>query len=70
GEAGGDSAAVFEHLKQLNPSAIDVEIRSLPQDADLIQALVQAIKAQLETKRDFELTLSYLNVVLKVWCDW
>ncbi|KAJ1995289.1 rRNA-processing protein utp21 [Coemansia spiralis] len=62
---------VFEYLKKLNPAAIDIEIRTLPLDDNLkaLKAFVKASTAQLQSKRDFELTQAYLNVFLGVFAD-
>ncbi|KAJ2505410.1 rRNA-processing protein utp21 [Coemansia sp. RSA 2052] len=64
-------AAVYEYLKELNPSAIDLEIRTLPVDDDLraAKAFIQASTAQLRSKRDFELVQAYLQVFLNVFGD-
>ncbi|KAJ2450150.1 rRNA-processing protein utp21 [Coemansia sp. RSA 2424] len=64
-------AAVYEYLKELNPSAIDLEIRTLPVDDDLraVKAFIQASTAQLRSKRDFELVQAYLQVFLNVFGD-
>ncbi|KAJ2794578.1 rRNA-processing protein utp21 [Coemansia guatemalensis] len=63
--------AVFDYLMELNPSAIDVEIRTLPVDDELraIKAFVRAATAQLNSKRNFELTQAYLQVFLNVFGD-
>ena len=69
GAAGKDDQAytqVFEHLKQLGPSAVDFEIRNLPQDVEVIEAFLAALAELIESKRDFELGQSYLNVLIKV----
>ncbi|KAJ2162414.1 rRNA-processing protein utp21 [Coemansia sp. RSA 552] len=62
---------VFDYLKELNPSAIDVEIRTLPVDEDLraLKAFIRATTAQLQSKRDFELAQAYLQVFLNVFAD-
>ncbi|KAJ1745107.1 rRNA-processing protein utp21 [Coemansia sp. RSA 1591] len=64
-------APVFEYLKTLNPSAIDVEIRSLPVDDQLkaLKAFVCATTCQLKSKRDFELAQAYLHVFIAVFTD-
>ncbi|KAJ2782291.1 rRNA-processing protein utp21 [Coemansia javaensis] len=64
-------AAVFDYLKELNPSAVDAEIRSLPVDDGLraIRAFIAAVTAQLRAKRDFELAQAYLQVFLGVFAD-
>ncbi|KAJ2002216.1 rRNA-processing protein utp21, partial [Coemansia thaxteri] len=62
---------VYEYLKALNPSAIDLEIRTLPVDDDLraVKAFIQASTAQLRSKRDFELVQAYLQVFVNVFGD-
>ncbi|KAJ2041426.1 rRNA-processing protein utp21, partial [Coemansia sp. S2] len=64
-------AAVFEYLKELNPSAIDLELRTLPVDDNLraVKAFIQASTAHLRSKRDFELVQAYLQVFLNVFGD-
>ena len=59
-------SAVFSHLKSLGPSAIDFEIRSIPQDCSVIESFLEAIREGLQGKQDFELVQSYLNVMIKV----
>ncbi|KAI7834490.1 Utp21 specific WD40 associated putative domain-containing protein [Kickxella alabastrina] len=63
--------AVFEYLKKLNPSAIDLEIRTLPLNDNLkaVKAFIRASTAQLQSKRDFELVQAYLQVFLSVFAD-
>ncbi|KAI8323790.1 YVTN repeat-like/Quino protein amine dehydrogenase [Martensiomyces pterosporus] len=63
--------AVFDYLKELNPSAVDLEIRTLPLDDDLraIKSFIQATTSQLKSKRDFELAQAYLQVFLGVFAD-
>ncbi|KAJ2511256.1 rRNA-processing protein utp21 [Coemansia sp. RSA 2049] len=65
------STAVFDYLKALNPSAIDVEIRTLPLDDGLsaLKAFIRAATAQLQSKRDFELVQAYIQVFLNVFAD-
>ncbi|KAJ2723736.1 rRNA-processing protein utp21 [Coemansia sp. Benny D115] len=64
-------AAVFEYLKELNPSTIDLEIRTLPVDDDLyvLKAFFNACIKHLQSKRDFELVQAYLQVFLEVFAD-
>ncbi|KAJ1729073.1 rRNA-processing protein utp21 [Coemansia biformis] len=63
--------AVFDYLKELNPSAVDAEIRSLPVDDGLKAAdtFLAAVTAQLRSKRDFELAQAYLQVFLTAFAD-
>ncbi|KAJ1667854.1 rRNA-processing protein utp21 [Coemansia sp. RSA 1813] len=62
---------VFEYLKKLGPSAIDIEIRTLPLDDGLkaVKAFFKASTAQLRSKRDFELAQAYVQVFLGVFSD-
>ncbi|KAJ2392926.1 rRNA-processing protein utp21 [Coemansia sp. RSA 2559] len=62
---------VFDYLKQLAPSAVDVEIRTLPLDDGLktVGAFIRAATAQLRSKRDFELAQAYVHVFLGVFAD-
>ncbi|KAJ2696905.1 rRNA-processing protein utp21 [Coemansia sp. IMI 203386] len=66
-----NSALVFEYLKELNPSAVDIEIRTLPVTDDLraVKAFIMATTVQLASKRDFELVQAYLQVFLNVFAD-
>ncbi|KAJ1795658.1 rRNA-processing protein utp21 [Coemansia sp. RSA 2399] len=62
---------VFDYLKQLAPSAVDIEIRTLPLDDGLktVGAFIRAATAQLRSKRDFELAQAYVHVFLGVFAD-
>ncbi|KAJ1740992.1 rRNA-processing protein utp21 [Coemansia sp. RSA 1086] len=62
---------VFKHLRELGPSAVDVEIRTLPVDDELraLKAFILTLTAQLQSKRDFELVQSFLHVFLSVFSD-
>ncbi|KAJ2715236.1 rRNA-processing protein utp21 [Coemansia spiralis] len=64
-------APVFQYLKELNPSAVDAEIRSLPVDDGLaaVGTFIAAVTAQLQSKRDFELAQAYLQVFLGAFAD-
>ena len=55
-------------LKDMSPSSIDFEIRSLSPMDDLEQfkAFIVFILSQIETNRNFEITQAYLNVFLQV----
>ncbi|KAJ2550053.1 rRNA-processing protein utp21 [Coemansia sp. RSA 1933] len=59
------------YLGPLGPSAIDVEIRTLPLDDNLraVKAFMRAATAQLQSKRDFELAQAYVHVFLGVFAD-
>jgi U3 small nucleolar RNA-associated protein 21 len=73
--------SIVDLLKELGPSAIDVEIRSLdalpPQSSSgsasqqpiLIQFFLEALLQRLESNRDFELCNAYLAVLLKCHSD-
>jgi U3 small nucleolar RNA-associated protein 21 len=61
-----DYSPVLKHLKSLQPSAIDLEIRTLPQDAQLARFFLDAIEQGIKTRTDFELVLSYLCCFIKV----
>lgn len=64
---------VISFLKQLGPSAVDVEIRSLSADTcgtdELLRAFMVTMLNALKTNRDFELINSYLGLFLKVHLD-
>ncbi|KAL1914934.1 uncharacterized protein VTP21DRAFT_7850 [Calcarisporiella thermophila] len=71
GEQSGDFASFLAHLKTLNPSAVDFEIRSLSIDDNMkeLRLFLRAITSLLSTHRDFELIETYLSVFLKVHGD-
>jgi U3 small nucleolar RNA-associated protein 21 len=52
----------------MSPSAIDVEIRTLSalNDCDEMIMFLKALESRLQSKLDFELVQSYLNVFLKI----
>ncbi|KAJ2394091.1 rRNA-processing protein utp21, partial [Coemansia sp. RSA 2603] len=64
-------ALVVEYLKGLNPSAVDLEIRTLPVTDNLraVRAFLRAVTVQLRSKREFELVQAYLQVFLGVYAD-
>ncbi|KAF9093889.1 hypothetical protein BGX29_009744 [Mortierella sp. GBA35] len=66
-----DYSDFFDHLKTLNPSAVDFELRSMSLDNDLAEPryFLEAIECLLEQKRDFELAEAYLNLFLKIHGD-
>ncbi|KAG0210099.1 hypothetical protein BGX33_005129 [Mortierella sp. NVP41] len=66
-----DYSDFFGHLKTLNPSAVDFELRSMSLDNDLAEPryFLEAIECLLEQKRDFELAEAYLNLFLKIHGD-
>ena len=57
-------------LKSLSPSSVDAELRGLAPEAggtvELLAAMLQFLTFQLRTRRDYELTQAYINVLLKV----
>jgi len=71
GHERSDYTALMNHLKSLNPSAIDFEIRSLSLENDQahLQCFLEALEWQLKTRREFELVQTYLNVFLNVHSD-
>lgn len=83
--AASDYIRVMETLKQMGPSAIDLELRSLdmpilleedeagtgdeviPHEKPvLLLHFMRAIQQKLESRKDFELTQSYLGLFLKI----
>ena len=62
--------AVLSMLKELGPSAIDAEVRSLaPEGGGTVQLManfLSFINEMLRTNRDFELIQAYLALFLKV----
>ncbi|KAG0238082.1 hypothetical protein BGW42_007636 [Actinomortierella wolfii] len=66
-----DYSSFFDHIKNLNPSAIDFELRSMSLEDDLAEPryFLEAIECLLKQRRDFELAETYLNVFLKIHGD-
>lgn len=74
-----DYSHFLSHLKNLNPAAADVEIRSLSsaaislsgdaEQANELVAFVNALTSLLRSKRDFELGQAWMAVFLKVHAD-
>lgn len=66
-----DYSDFFDHLKGLNPSAVDFELRSMTLDNDLAEPryFLEAIECLLKQRRDFELAEAYLNLFLKIHGD-
>jgi U3 small nucleolar RNA-associated protein 21 len=66
-EAGRNQA--FDYLKSMGPSAIDLEIQSLiansSQELDSILALIRMMTHKIEQRMDYELAVTFLNVILK-----
>ncbi|KAL2912352.1 rRNA-processing protein utp21 [Polyrhizophydium stewartii] len=69
--ATGDYDAVMAFLKEQSPSSTDIEIRTLPLDAEHthLRLFLDFICHQLERHRDFELANAYLNVFLRIHGD-
>lgn len=63
----------FSLLKEMGPSAIDVEINSLPPEGggsiDLMLKFMKMINTGFKTNKDFELAQAYLALFLKVHGD-
>ncbi|KAF9932543.1 hypothetical protein BGZ75_004042 [Mortierella antarctica] len=66
-----DYSDFFDHLKTLNPSAVDFELRSMSLDNDLAEPryFLEAIECLLRQRKDFELAEAYLNLFLKIHGD-
>lgn len=62
--------AVIEALKEMGPSAVDTEIRSLSPylggTTDLLSQFLAAASVVLESKRNYEVVQAYLGLFLKV----
>lgn len=60
----------LDYLKQLGPSAVDMEIRCLGPEAGgsvpIMCRFLEMISHVLDTKRDFEIGNAYLGLFLKV----
>lgn len=60
----------MEKLKQLGPSAIEMEVRLLTPDnggsIELMAAFVDAMGAALRRRKDFELVNAYLALFMKL----
>ncbi|EPY86645.1 hypothetical protein CB1_000304014 [Camelus ferus] len=61
--------AAFNLLKELGPSGIETELRSLSPDCggsiEVMKSFLKMIRMMLERKRDFELAQAYLALFLK-----
>jgi U3 small nucleolar RNA-associated protein 21 len=61
---------LLNDLKEMSPSNIDVEMRSMSFDmggtSELLEHFLQFILYSLTTRRDFELINSYLGLFLKI----
>ncbi|KAF9189420.1 hypothetical protein BGZ51_009596 [Haplosporangium sp. Z 767] len=66
-----DYTDFFDHLKTLNPSAVDFELRSMSLDNDLAEPryFLEAIECLLRQRKDFELAETYLNLFMRIHGD-
>ncbi|KAG7314833.1 hypothetical protein KOW79_022136 [Hemibagrus wyckioides] len=62
--------AAVRHLKELGPSAVDTELRSLAPDMGgnvcVMQSFLRMISSMLKQKQDFDLAQAYLALFLKL----
>ncbi|XP_046327932.2 WD repeat-containing protein 36-like [Haliotis rufescens] len=69
----GNYSPVLDHLKELGPSAIDVEIRSLaPSGGGNVQVMAEFMKFinhSIKTNHNFEIVQAYLGLFLKLNAD-
>ncbi|MBW0470269.1 hypothetical protein O181_009984 [Austropuccinia psidii MF-1] len=61
----GSYAAFYDYVRNLSPSALDLEIRSLSSAQHLL-LLIQALIIRLEQGQDFEMVQAIMSVMLKV----
>ncbi|PLW09611.1 hypothetical protein PCASD_24597 [Puccinia coronata f. sp. avenae] len=61
----GKHEEFFEYLRNLSPSALDLEIRSLSGDEHLL-SLMKAFEMRLKEGKDFEMVQAIMRVFLKV----
>ena len=65
--------AVIDGLKEMGPSAIDTEIRSLSPymggSNQLLSQFLSAASIVLESKRNYEAVQAYLGLFLKIHCS-
>ena len=63
--------AVMDSLKEMSPSAIDVELRSVAPEVggniDMMEMMLDFFKYRLKDGRDYELVQSYIGLFLKVF---
>ncbi|KAJ1560942.1 hypothetical protein HK096_006626, partial [Nowakowskiella sp. JEL0078] len=66
-----DYSKFMTHMKELPPATLDLEIRMLPLDRDFIdlRSILVALMRQIHLHQDFELSQTYLNVILKYHAD-
>ncbi|CAO3658833.1 unnamed protein product [Umbelopsis ramanniana] len=71
GHESGDFSEFIDHMKSLNPSGIDFEIRSMTLDSELtlLNYFLEAMEYQLRTRRDFELVQAWISAFLNVHGD-
>ncbi|ORY77711.1 hypothetical protein BCR37DRAFT_350722 [Protomyces lactucae-debilis] len=71
GSESSDYQTLFTHFKQLGPSSIDLELRSLSMDNHLAEfcCFVEAMTWRLEQRRDYELVQAWMGTFLKVHGD-
>lgn len=69
----GNYSPLLEKLKEMGPSTIDFEVRSLaPESGGTTEVLLnfaRAMLAGLQSRKDYELVQSYLGIFLKVHAD-
>ncbi|GAA6043467.1 hypothetical protein JCM8097_000725 [Rhodosporidiobolus ruineniae] len=65
---GGNYQSFFEFLKALNPSAVDLEIRSLS-SLQHLNAFLSSLLGRLRARRDFEAVQTFLAIFLRVHGD-
>jgi U3 small nucleolar RNA-associated protein 21 len=60
-----------DYVKSLSPSAVDLEVRSLPIDGELsvLNLYLEAISFMLQTRKNFEFAQAWLNVFLNIHGD-
>ncbi|EGG12481.1 uncharacterized protein MELLADRAFT_32760 [Melampsora larici-populina 98AG31] len=56
---------LFEYVKNLSPSALDIELRSITTD-DQMKALLRALTVRLTSGKEFEMIQAILSVFLKI----
>jgi U3 small nucleolar RNA-associated protein 21 len=64
---------IIEDLKQMGPSAIDSEIRSLSLhlggSVELLSQFLSAVTVVLKKRKDYEIVQAYLGLFLKIHCQ-
>lgn len=71
GSEKGDYTAFVDYAKSLSPSALDVQMRTLPVNENLSthHQFVSAILFMLRTRKNFEMAQAWLNVFLTIHGD-